>query len=567
MSLFRFKGIQFCESCFEKVQFFESFFGMGLFFFSKKKTILDSYKKELNSLSHMVEKKKFNSLSPMQKRFNSFSQIQKRCSTLWVTYVKNSALWVVLIKEEFNSSRVKSNSYGREVQFLEHFEKKSSILWVVLENKKGSILRVILKKKKDFNSLSHIEKRFIKRGSILWVLYKEFHSLSLFFFFFDTRLNSLSHISGSNVSILCVTWKKKVFISLRHIQRKEFNSLRQMKEKGVHFFASYSQKKDSILCVSLKEKRVQLFASYSKKKVQLFAYLKKDWNLWLIFKNSILWVTIFWNEPNVLTIFQPKKFKFWVTFKKGFDSLSQVQKKKVQVFEQFFSKVQYKNKSSTLIEKRFIKEAQLNESFTKSSIIWVIVTFKEGSILWVIVEKKTKRVQFFKSFSRQDQSLMWVKKFEKKKNSLGHFQKNGFNFYEYWWKKGSISMSHVEKSVQFCELYTKKGFNSENEIQKNQFLESSLKKLGSLSHISKRRFNSVSRITKKFNSLSHFLKPFFQKHSLSLCFCKKKVQFSESYFLDTTRWPDDHTCQVSNSQNQWLDAPRSNREGQTLKEN
>ena len=31
-------------------------------------------------------------------------------------------------------------------------------------------------------------------------------------------------------------------------------------------------------------------------------------------------------------------------------------------------------------------------------------------------------------------------------------------------------MSHVEKSVQFCELYSKKRFNSVNEIQKKSIL-------------------------------------------------------------------------------------------------
>ena len=140
----------------------------------------------------------------------------------------------------------------------------------------------------------------------------------------------------------------------------------------------------------------------------------------------------------------------WVKFKKRrFKSLSN-----------FSRRFNIKNKSSTLIEKRFIKEAQLNESFTKSSI------------LWVIVEKKQKGFNSLSHFSRQDQSFTWVKNFVKKK-PLGHVQKNGFNFYESCWKKGSISMSHVEKSVQFCELYSKKEFNSENEIQKNQFLESS----------------------------------------------------------------------------------------------
>ena len=63
---------------------------------------------------------------------------------------------------------------------------------------------------------------------------------------------------------------------------KCFNSLRHMKEKGVHFFASYSKK------------RVQFFASYWKKKGATLCVFekKKDWNLWLTFKNSILWVIL-----------------------------------------------------------------------------------------------------------------------------------------------------------------------------------------------------------------------------------------------------------------------------------
>ena len=92
-------------------------------------------------------------------------------------------------------------------------------------------------------------------------------------------------------------------------------------------------------------------------------------------------------------------------------------------------------------------------------------------------------------------------------------------------------MSHVEQSVQLCELYSKKAFDSVNEIQKNQFLESSFKKrLGSLSHISKRRFNFLSRIRKKFNSLSRITKRFNSLSHFLKKKCKKKVQFCESYY-------------------------------------
>ena len=179
-----------------------------------------------------------------------------------------------------------------------------------------------------------------------------------------------------------------------------------------------------------------------------------------------------------------------------------------------------------------------------------------------------KKVQFFESFF-QTGSIISVCQNFCKKNSLGHIQKNGFNFYESCQKKKERfnSVSCIRKRGSILWVIFQKKINSWSHLKK---------RLGSLSHISKRRFNSlsrirkkfnsVSRITKKFNSLKHFFDFFFLKKNESF-FLRKKVQFGESYFLDTTKWPDDHTCQVSNTQNQWLDSPRSNQEGQTLKEN
>ena len=186
----------------------------------------------------------------------------------------------------------------------------------------------------------------------------------------------------------------------------------------------------------------------------------------MFIKSSILWVKkgFFLTQGSILWVIFKKRVQIFELYsKKGFNSLSYIQKKKVQFFELF-------EEFNTLshIEKWFLK---------RGSILWVI---KRVSHLWVI-----EWVQFFESYFWKRCSILWaffpkVQSFEsllKKKtkgfNSLSHFsrqdhvQKNGFNFYESCWKK---------KSVQFCELYSKKGFNSVNEIQKNQFLESSLKK-------------------------------------------------------------------------------------------
>ena len=81
------------------------FWRWGFFFFLWENSIFDSYKKRLNSLSHMVEKK-FNSLSPMQKKEQLFQSNSKVFNTLSHFSWKN-ILCVVLIKKEFNSSHVK----------------------------------------------------------------------------------------------------------------------------------------------------------------------------------------------------------------------------------------------------------------------------------------------------------------------------------------------------------------------------------------------------------------------------------------------------------------------------
>ena len=186
-------------------------------------------------------------------------------------------------------------------------------------------------------------------------------------------------------------------------------------------------------------------------------------------------------------------------------------------------------KSSTLVEKRFIKEGQFNESFKKSSILWAFFP-KVQSFESLLKKKKTKGFNSLSQFSRQDQSFLWVKIFVKQ-----------------------ILWVMLKKWVQFCESCQKKGFNSVSHVKKkgsilwvifkkNQFLESFLlfflfktffesfffflkkKRFNSVSHNFWKVQNSFNHIEKKFNSVGHIQ----EKGSIHWDLLKKKVQFFES---------------------------------------
>ena len=131
--------------------------------------------------------------------------------------------------------------------------------------------------------------------------------------------------------------------------------------------------------------------------------------LWVIFKKkgSNLWVILQQEEGSIL-LGTLKKLNSLSYIQRRFNSLSQI-KTKVQLF----------------FEKRFIKEGQFNESFTKSSI------------LWIIVEKKNKRVQFFESFFQTGSIISVSQNFCKKKN-LWVMLKKWVQFLWVMLKKGSI---------------------------------------------------------------------------------------------------------------------------------
>ena len=168
--------------------------------------------------------------------------------------------------------------------------------------------------------------------------------------------------------------------------------------------------------------------------------------------------------------------------KKGFDSLSQVQKKKFQVFEQFFSKVQF---SQFFLNKAFnsLRHVQRKKGFNSLRRI------------------QRQRIQFFASYSK---------------------------------KKGFNSLRRIQKKVQLFASYLKKELNSLTHIKK---------KINSLRHektILWVIFNESYWKTpilwlilnKKFNSLSHiWRKVHFLVLKKSVLWVKvKKVQFFESHF-------------------------------------
>ena len=193
-----------------QAQFFECFF-------SKKIQFFESHSKKFNSLSHAPE------ISILwvifflkKKKFSSSSHVKE--GSIHLVMFKKVQFFESFFWKEFNF-RVffeKEVTFKKWVRFFESYLKKeSSILWVILQKEEGSILLVTLKKtilwvKLKEGSILWVRKKTTqiekvhKRGSILWVVYKEFNPLSHFserrfrFFesvFFDTRFNSLNHIS------------------------------------------------------------------------------------------------------------------------------------------------------------------------------------------------------------------------------------------------------------------------------------------------------------------------------------------------------------------------------------
>ena len=179
-------------------------------------------------------------------------------------------------------------------------------------------------------------------------------------------------------------------------------------------------------------KKDQFFESYLKKKVKFFeSYLKK-----VHFFESYL-----------------KKFNSESHTKKGqfFES-----KIKVQFFES------YKKKGSILwVFFFFLKRVSFfwkkfkNITEKMGSILWVILQEEEGSILLVTLKKKTILELQFKEGSilwvskkttqiekvHKKGSILWV--VYKAFNSLSHFSKRRFRFFESFFDTRFNSMNHI----------------------------------------------------------------------------------------------------------------------------
>ena len=174
---------------------------------------IESYSKKKVRFFWVILRKRFNSLNHTQKEVQFFrvmfrkssilcvifkkivqffaSYSKKKGSILWVVFKKSSTLWVIQRVQHFVFltffQKHSLSQIQKKVQFFESYSKKKgqpiesnqkkhrhtqffesnwrkkrgSILWVILEHKKSWTLGVILWK--DFNSLSHIEKRFKKK--------------------------------------------------------------------------------------------------------------------------------------------------------------------------------------------------------------------------------------------------------------------------------------------------------------------------------------------------------------------------------------------------------------------
>ena len=195
---------------------------------------------------------------------------------------KGSSLWVILKKTH--------------TQFFEsNWRKRGSILWVILEeHKKSWTLWVILK---DFNSVSHIEKRVKKKSSILWVIYKEF--------------NSVSHLSKKKISIFWVSFFTQgsiLWIILVKKEEVQFNESYWKTSTLLVILRRGSKKKSSILWVIYKE--FNSVSHLSKKKISIF---------WVSFftQGSILWIILVKKEEVQFCKSYKNSSILWVLFRKN----------------------------------------------------------------------------------------------------------------------------------------------------------------------------------------------------------------------------------------------------------
>ena len=294
---------------------------------------------------------------------HSFESRSKKKSTLWVTFKEGSILWV-----------------SKKTTQIEKVHKRGSIEWVIYKefNPLSHCWKRLWKKAHFFDSYSQNKVQFFEctsfesysnEGSSIWIKIKKRRKAQFFRVMVKKRFNSSSHI-------------KKRANSLRHIQRKKgFNSLRHFGKK-FNFFETWKKTRKFNSLSHIQEK-----GSNSVSPVQKIQFLGSHWiksNLWVKSK-KVQFFESYWKKAGpILRVMWKKTFlTFFDCFfsqnfiflshiqSKGFDSLSRIQKK----FDFFW--VILRKRFNSLNHTR--KEFQFFESYwkkKKSSILWVI--FKKG---------------------------------------------------------------------------------------------------------------------------------------------------------------------------------------------
>ena len=387
------RKVQFWESCEKRVQFFQSYW--------KKVQFCGSY-----------SRKRFNSLRHIEKRFNSSSHSWKRMETiLYFRKKKSATLWDFSVDTRFNS--------------LSHPSRKSSILRVIFEKIRAQFFESnsknpvhffeSMQKKNQFfasywkktSTLLVILRSSKKRGSILWVLYKEFHPLSLFFLTQGSILwvILLEHWG----SIFWVIFQKSGSIFFWVSQKKII--LWVMLKRRVQYcescwkqgFTSVSEKKGSILWVFFVSKKINSVRHVSKglnslshfwrwgffffcEKIQFLTPTKKGSILWVIWlkKSSILWVQC---KKRFNSFSQIQRCStLWVIFREKKYSLCRIDQKRVQ-FESCKKVIHMKERFNSLsILKK--KKVQFFESYWKTRKVQFFASYwKKTSTLWVILRR------------------------------------------------------------------------------------------------------------------------------------------------------------------------------------
>ena len=224
----------------------------------------------------------------LEKQGHFFESWKKVGSTLLSQFEKN--LCVILKKIYF------FESCKRKLKW-----KRGSILWDILRKQRVSIL---CQMKKNFMSLSHIEKRFIKRVSILWVILKKFNYLTLFEKVKSEKKGPILWVAFVFQKKTCESFSKKgsilrVIYQMGSIHsdvlKRGFNSLSHIFLQMVWFFRVFQ--KGHFLYFSTKvqffklrsKKWVRFFESFSKRLFDSVSYIQKinSWSHFYFSKHSL----------------------------------------------------------------------------------------------------------------------------------------------------------------------------------------------------------------------------------------------------------------------------------------